>query len=459
LTTDFWHAIGDLAQANLTGVSSVDTFVAGPPYGTVDNFTLYKLDPPMDMVSEATATWQELCATLEDRQPDRRTTWIVALYTPMGNTTVAHTDIFTTLLNRLDSIDAAFVCTSLNGTDRAIMLKKRDLKGLPDFTIVGMTHSLWTFPKGHAKNHKRIVELFARCCTHTRTNLNVVPAEEGLHSFEQILAATENLNEADLRALRGTIMVKPATARSSSDLAMLRCMPLILEVRKDREPLGDSTVFWRVLNAPTSIAPRRFFMNLHQTGLRLVEQTDGAENMEYTLEYILSNIDVLRQHGIVIMGADRTTGHGKSSIARHLAAAYATHMCGVLHRPRSEATVVSSTTLEDLSGLAMKTGWSVFLDDIDMSDVAAVQYMSTGILKCLVDPQNTSSLRARAKNVRIPADCARIFTTNARSLSEWAGDRFVVTPPIRRKLICFVITEPLIDPAWASRVDYRGAEL
>jgi hypothetical protein len=276
--------------------------VAGPPYGTVDNFTLYKLDSPVDMISEATATWQELCETLDDRQPTRRSSWIVVLHAPMGNTAVAHTDIFTTLLNRFEAIDAAFVCTALNQTDRALMLSKRDMKALPDFTIVGMTHSLWTFQTGHAVNHKRVVQLVARCCMHTRTNLNDEPAEEGLHSFEQILAATERLNEADLRALRGTIMVKPAVARSSSDLAMLRCMPLIIDVRKDREPLGDSTVFWRVLNAPTPIAPRRFFVNLHQTGLRLVEQSDGAENDEYTLDYILSNIGILRKHGIVIMG-------------------------------------------------------------------------------------------------------------------------------------------------------------
>ena len=57
------------------------------------------------------------------------------------------------------------------------------------------------------------------------------------------------------------------------------------------------------------------------------------------------------------------------------------------------------------------------------------------------------------------AKTARIFTTNATSLEDWAAGRFVITLPIRRKMFVFIIEEPLIEEEWAKRADYAGSEL
>ena len=114
-----------------------------------------------------------------------------------------------------------------------------------------------------------------------------------------------------------------------------------------------------------------------------------------------------------------------------------------------------TTGANDLSGIAWVGGdqW------LAIGDKDAIQYMSTTILKALADPQSTSGLRARGTNVRLAGDTARIFTTNAKSLEDWADGRFVITQPIRRKMFVFVITKKMIEDKRADRPDYIGSEL
>ena len=134
-------------------------------------------------------------------------------------------------------------------------------------------------------------------------------------------------------------------------------------------------------------------------------------------------------------------------------------MTSVLNRPKSEATVLGTTTLDDLSGVESKSGWAVLFDELAIGDKDAIQYMSATILKTLSDPQSTAGARARGTNVRLAGDTARIFTTNATSLEDWAAGRFVVTLPIKRKMWVFVIEHKMIEDEWAKRNDYVGSEL
>jgi hypothetical protein len=121
--------------------------------------------------------------------------------------------------------------------------------------------------------------------------------------------------------------------------------------------------------------------------------------------------------------------------------------------------VLNSTTLDDLSGITCKSGWAVMLDELAIGCKEAVQYMSTDMMKTLCDPQSTGGLRARGKNVVLASNTARIFTTNATSLDEWARGRFTMDLPIHRKLWVFIIEHPMIEHEWAKRNDYVGSEL
>jgi hypothetical protein len=259
-------------------------------------------------------------------------------------------------------------------------------------------------------------------------------------------------------------------------------LPLIGEIRADREPLGDSSLFWKVCRPPMKIAPQRFFRTDYDVvdergvpvldangvqvvakmvGRRLLHQTPAGvqEHMECDLDHLLDHPELLQEHAVVFMGANSTTGYGKSTIARFLACKFAVHMTTVLSRPKTEATVLSSTTLDDLSGITCKSGWAVFLDELAIGCKEAVQYMSADIMKTMCDPQSTGGLRARGKNVILASNTARIFTTNATSLEGWAAGRFTVDLPIKRKLWVFVIEHPMIGHEWAKRNDYEGSEL
>ena len=465
-----------------SGVPAVDGFIAGEPFGTLDNYTLYKRGVPIDMVSVPSSSWLSLVLSLEARKPDRRSSWTIVLYESIGGAAVEHTAIFDTLAARFNAIDAAFVVGQLGMTTRAALIRKRDTKAFPDLSITAMSHSTWNFTKGNAVHYRNIVLDFAHCCINSRTNLEITGVEPGTHSIEQIMVATAHLSKPDLRVLRASILVKPNDQRTDSDRALLRVWAEIPEIRKDREPLGDSNLFWKVNKPPMNIAPRRFFrtsydavneqglpllddygmqVSTKMVGRRLIGQNEAGvqEYMECDLEHLLDHPELLREHAVVFMGSDSTTGYGKSTIARFLACKFAVHMTTVLNRPKSEATVLGTTTLDDLSGVVSKSGWAVLFDELAIGDKDAIQYMSATILKTLSDPQSTAGARARGTNVRLAGDTARIFTTNATSLEDWAAGRFVVTLPIKRKMWVFVIKHKMIEDEWAKRNDYVGSEL
>ena len=467
-------SIGGLAAVEETGVPVVDNFIGGVPFGVLENYTLYKLPTPVDRISVPSSTWEELVSLLEDRVPDNRARWMIVRYTAIGQAAVSHEAIFDTLTEKLKKFDVAFAVGELDNVNRVVLIRKKDGKALPDFGVVCMSHKVWRFAGTNNPAYKKVVEKFSQCCVKSRTNLLVQTADPGELSFEQILDATSRLDPADLRALRGTIVAKSATTRTEHDRAVLRCLPLIAEIRADREPLGDSSLFWKVCRPPMNIAPQRFFKTDYthvaedgtqtikkMVGKRLIGQNEAGvqEFMECDLDYLLDHPELLREHAVVFMGSDSTTGYGKSTIARFLACKFAVHMTAVLGRPKTEATVLASTTLDDLSGVACKGGWAVMFDELAVGDKEQVQYMSTGIMKILADPQSTSGARARGKNVVLAGDTARIFTTNATSLEDWSAGRFDITLPIRRKMWVFVITHKMIEDEWAKRNDYVGSEL
>ena len=463
-----------MAAIEESGIPVVDNFICGEPFCVLDNYTLYKLPAPVDRTSVPSTVWDELASLLEDRMPDKRALWVVVHYSPLGAVAVSHTAIFDTLAERLLRFDVAFAVGEADALNRVVLIRKKCFKALPDFSITCMSHKVLRFAKGNNTTYKKVVNTFSNCCVSSRSNLHIQAAAQGALSFEQIMASTARLDVAGLRELRATIIAKDKADRTDHDRAVLRSLPNIVGVRKAREPLGDSSLFWKVNKPPMNIAPQRFFKTDYthvaedgtqstkkMFGRRLLEQAeDGSQPyIECDLDYLLDHPELLTEHAVVFMGGDSTTGYGKSTIARFLACKFAVYMTRVLNRPKTDATVVNSTTLDDLSTISCKSGWAVMLDELAVGDPEAVQYMCTTMMKAMCDPMTTTSLRARGKNVVLAANSARIFTTNATSLEDWAAGRFVMTLPVKRKMWVFVITHKMIEHEWAKRDDYVGSEL
>jgi hypothetical protein len=293
------------------------------------------------------------------------------------------------------------------------------------------------------------------------TNMDIMSPQGGDLSLEQVLSATQQYSPADLRCLRASILLKAPPDRSDCDSALLRVLPLVGEIHTDREPFSTSTLMWNAFRPPLPVEPARFLRNLQQTGMRLKEQPgEGEPPCELiTLADLLSNPGIMRQHAVVILGHNRTTGYGKSAFMKHLAVHYVRHMHALLQTPDSDGNVVWSTTIDDLSGLQMKRGQAVCFDELAIADRESVQHMSETMLKIACDPQSSGGLRARVKNARMCADTCRLFSAIAGSLEEWAGRRLTITEPIRRKLFCFVIDKALVEPRWSSHPEYVAGEL
>ena len=439
----------------MTGISTLDNFVCGAPFALIDNYSVYRLKVPENRENEPTAALEQVREVLVAKAPTCRSNWIVIRYAPIGPQAVDHKCIFDDLHERLGKTDSVMIVADVGAGCSLALIRKQGFKGLPSFDITCMTSELFAFPRGPAQTHKRVVLMVASCCRASKTSMDIVPTPDGVHSFEQIVAATEALSESDLRLLRGAIIVKPPALRTASDLAVLRCLPLLSDVRKDRSAYNGSSVRWFACKPPCPVVPVRVLMNLDQIGTRLREQTNN-EFEEFTLGQLLVEPRILRRYAVCIIGADSTSGYGKSAYMKRLGVQWSLQMSEILNTPRSMASVIWTNTLEEMNELDVQPGTSICLDEFCLSDRDACQYMSQNMLKVLCDPTGSGNLRARAKNVRLIGDTARLFTTNATTVAEWAGTRLKFTAPLLRKTIVFIISRPLVPPGWSELPEFSS---
>lgn len=436
-----------------SGVDSLDIFRTGAAFATIGNMSLYQIQAA-HRKNEASKNWDDLMPLLSEAPPTRASRCLVMRYEPLaGQPAVDHAVVFKVLSDAFVGFKSIMAVGRSTDSSVLVLMRKEDNKYLPSFDVPNTSRTLWTFPRGQPKNHHNIISVFAQSLCLTITTMDATTSDTEF-SVEQIISGTAHMSEADLRMLKASIVVKPVSERSIGDSAVLRVMPHLIQIRADRDPFGESTLFWSAARPPIPVVGRRHLRNLDQTGRRLVEQSDGLEFEECSLQDLLDNLDLLRRFAIVLMGPDGSTGFGKSAFAKHLAVVFARHMCATLGLPPTDATVCWTSTIDDLSSINIKRGWAVAFDEFSVGCKDTVQYMSEGMFKILADPQSSGNLRARAKNARLATDTARIMTCNARTPTEWANGRFVWSAPIQRKCIVFRIDRAIVVPAWSSLPDY-----
>ncbi len=173
--------------------------------------------------------------------------------------------------------------------------------------------------------------------------------------------------------------------------------------------------------------------------------------MRYSLKEILENVSILSTHGLLLLGADDTTGFGKSSFAKRLATEWSVAKTLELGRHANTAKVHWSNTLDDLRELAIAPGAAIVMDELQVACADSVQYIGEGILKSVLDPTAGCSVRCRGRNAFFPPNTARIITANAASAVAWCGARLRWTEPLQRKCIVVVIDRPVVVPRWSSQ--------
>ena len=82
------------------------------------------------------------------------------------------------------------------------------------------------------------------------------------------------------------------------------------------------------------------------------------------------------------------------------------------------------------------------------SDQTQAIHMSENMMKVLLAPAASGTIRCRNVDLHLPVGVPRIFTGNAEHAEQWVMGRFKWSEPCQRKAIVFEIKQPLIPDSW-----------
>ena len=182
-------------------------------------------------------------------------------------------------------------------------------------------------------------------------------------------------------------------------------------------------------------------------GTRLEEKTGNL--IQYNLHDVLKNKDqVLFRYGIVIVGANSTSGFGKSAFCKSLACSVSQCMTEAHRLTSDRARVIYTRTLEGLRDVEFHNGDTILLDEFQPGDSTSNCYISPTILKTFNDPSEVCTFRARNKDIVIPPGICRVTCGNGDDRKNYFGDTDSL--PLQRKTITFFIKRPLVKSEWVE---------
>jgi hypothetical protein len=441
-----------------TGIDTMDAFIPGASFACIGNFQIYRLPEPVKRDGERTNELPMLTQILTDKAPDRRTKNIF-LIMKRSRQALPVEEAFNKITSSFKGCDIV-VCVG-QITDRCVVayIRKEDAREIPAMVFSGITTSTYGMARGNVRVQQNVLETFAGVVGNVMTNLDIVKGDGEQIAFEQLVSGTVHLSEPQLNELRGSILVKDPKCRTKHDAAVLRAFPALVQVRRDRLEAMSGGMVWSAVAPPTPVAPMRFLMNLDTTiGTRLLEQSGGEGIERFTLKQLFEDASIMNRYAVCFMGSNGTSGFGKSTVMKKLACVWSLKMNQQQRRAVQDAKVIWSNTVDDLRGLSIPPFSSICLDEFDIGDETCIQYASASLLKSLFDPSCPANLRCRARNAMLPANTARMMSTNATSVHAWGGSRIVFSEPLLRKLIVFDVQVPLVARGWSSDPSYRRGE-
>ncbi len=201
----------------------------------------------------------------------------------------------------------------------------------------------------------------------------------GAISFAQLLAGFLPLTELQREELKGRCNQVPVKERSEFQRLYLAQFQTMVRVAQLRESATDGGIKWPADNPGKTIVGLSGLTNLHQTGERLDETTGRV--VKHTLRELFENSSLMSNYGIIIMGAGGTTGFGKTQLALALAIHWTLAIAKANGKQPSEATVVTTNTIDIGNKVKFKSGWCWVIDEYLPADTTSQVYGSANILK------------------------------------------------------------------------------
>ena len=120
--------------------------------------------------------------------------------------------------------------------------------------------------------------------------------------------------------------------------------------------------------------------------------------------------------------------------------------------------MVFSTTIDAVREINFKPGYCWILDEMKPADGTQAIYMSEDLMKNLLDPRTSKSIRAKNQELNLHMGIPRICTANAENIEEWCGYRLKWSYPLQRKAIVFQINDYLVDEEWRKQHKEGGQQ-
>ena len=121
--------------------------------------------------------------------------------------------------------------------------------------------------------------------------------------------------------------------------------------------------------------------------------------------------------------------------------------------PRSEATVLLTNTLDSLRDYPITKGRVLVFDEFSPGDGEQIIHMSNKMLKSLMNPMATATVRCRHNDLVIPPSVPRLFSANAADPQSWLGYKYTWSQPLQRRTVAFKINDRMVEADWKGVED------
>jgi hypothetical protein len=433
------------------GIEEFDVLKYGEIFAFLKSFVIYKQPVKTTPRTTSTMTWVLASKTLLAVERDVHRVSNLFLLFPGLPCSVEQA--FKTVEQAFDASKCkVLICAgrTMDG-DVVMFVKKVCYRLLPDLSIEGVAPRLYSLQNVRSDSVKAVETSLTNlynCMIGTVSNMRI-QYSYGNFSFEQLLHNAKDMSPEQLTVLKGRCETVPVKQRNEFQQTFLRVYFSLARVIELSRTPGRSLCY-SAWDPSIKIIPLNELKNLATVlGVRSKGTDKGFES--YSLLDLLQDPSLMSKYGILILGANKHSGCGKSQFAKRLALEWSKAICAALDLPKDRAIVVITNTIDAARDIVFLAGMVWLLDEFEAGDRDQVIYCSANMMKVIFTPSEPCSVRGRCADIKLPANVARIITGNADSVEEWTGARFSWTEPLQRKCIHFQLSKDICQENWHAR--------
>ena len=304
-------------EAALLGIPELDDLRFGAPAGHIGKYNLYdlgKVETTLD--EELTGTWSSFEDFMQEMELPmtgrRRAKNIILKFEHPDNEFNSPSTLYKFVREQMGTARCLMRVSSMLNEPSMVFIHRQDDEPVPVMPIGAKAYKFKSGGRGN-KSFETIVEAILTTKGSSTSNFVFRAPQGGQFSFDELLNATRSLTEKEIHRMKGIVECKPMKQRTEFDSAFMRCLSTIHKL-KDIDRVNNMMI--NAFNPKTLVCPMELLINMGQEGCRLKEVE--MHNEVYSLRQLLTNAEIMSRYTILILGANGTTGFGKTQFALRL---------------------------------------------------------------------------------------------------------------------------------------------